>query len=119
MKTKTVRKDKNFIRKSRVKYKISHNRDRYKLYIYRSNKYIYAQIVDNDGKTILGVSSKNIENPKNKKGKIDISFRTGKALADKAKAKKISAVVFNRGSFKYHGRVKALADGAREGGLKF
>jgi large subunit ribosomal protein L18 len=119
METKNKRKDKNIRRSARVSYKVNQNWDRPKLYVYRSNKHIYAQIVDSDGKTVVGVSSKNIESPENKKGKIDKSFNTGKAIAMKAKEKNISEVVFNRGSFKYHGRVKALADGARNGGLKF
>jgi large subunit ribosomal protein L18 len=117
METKNKRKDKNIRRSARVGYKVSQNRDRHKLYVHRSNKHIYAQIID--GKTIAGVSSKNIESTEVKKGKIDKSFNTGKAIAAKAKEKNISEVVFNRGSFKYHGRVKALADGARNGGLKF
>ena len=119
METKNKRKDKNIRRSARVSYKVSQNRDRCKLYVYRSNKHIYAQIVDIEGKTIAGASSKNIESAEIKKGKIDKSFNTGKTIALKAKEKNISEVVFNRGSFKYHGRVKALADGARAGGLKF
>ena len=119
METKNKRKDKNIRRSARVSYKVNQNRDRYKLYVYRANKHIYAQIIDIDGNTIAGVSSNNIESTEIKKGKIDKSFNTGKAIALKAKEKNISEVVFNRGSFKYHGRVKALADGARNGGLKF
>jgi len=119
MKSITEIKDKSLRRKSRVTFKISQNRNRYKLYVYRSNKHIYAQIVDNSGKTLLGVSSLKVEIPKGSKGKIDISFNTGKALAEKAKSKKIKEIVFNRGCYKYHGRVKALAEGAKEGGLKF
>ena len=119
MKTRNELRDKSLRRKSRVAFKVSANRDRHILYVHRSNKYIYAQIVDVSGKTIVGVSSKNIEVPADAKGKTDISFKTGKAIAEKAKAKKITEIVFNRGSYKYHGRVKALAQGAREGGLKF
>jgi large subunit ribosomal protein L18 len=119
MKTRNNLKDKSLRRKSRVAFKVSKNRDRHILYVHRSNKYIYAQIVDIEGKTLVGISSKSIETPEGSKGKIDVSFKTGKALAEKAKAKKISNIVFNRGSYKYHGRIKALAQGAREGGLKF
>ena len=57
--------------------------------------------------------------PTDAKGKIDACFKTGKVLAEKAKGKNITEVVFNRGSYKYHGRIKALAQGARDGGLKF
>ncbi|OQA21231.1 MAG: 50S ribosomal protein L18 [Actinobacteria bacterium ADurb.Bin346] len=119
MKTREQLKDRSYRRKSRVTIKVSANRNRHILYVYRSNKYIYAQIVDVSGRTIVGISSKNIETPADAKGKIDISFKTGKLLAEKAKARKISEIVFNRGCYRYHGRIKALAQGAREGGLKF
>ena len=119
MKATTERKDKSFRRKARVSFKISNNFNRHKLYVHRSNKHIYAQLMDFAGNTIAGVSSSSIEVPQGAKGKIDISFQTGLALAQKAKDKKITEVVFNRGPYKYHGRVKALAEGARKGGLKF
>lgn len=119
MRSRTERKDKAKVRKSRATYRASQNRDRHRLYVYRSNRYIYAQIVDSNGRTLLGVSSRDINGEKDKKGKIDSSFKTGKLIAEKAKAKKINEVVFNRGPYKFHGRIKALAKGAREGGLKF
>jgi len=119
MDTRNQRKDKTFRRKARVTYKLKQNLNKNILYVFRSNKFVYAQIVDETGKTILGISSKNVEMPADAKGKVDASFRTGKALAEKAKAKNITEVVFNRGSYKYHGRIKALAQGARDGGLKF
>ncbi|MBC8389494.1 MAG: 50S ribosomal protein L18 [Actinobacteria bacterium] len=120
MKTKIERKDKSFRRKSRVRYKIAMNRSLPVLCVYRSNRHIYGQIVDyNTGKTLMGISSKNADIGNNKKGKIDTSFKTGELLAKEAKKKNIDKVVFNRSSYKYHGRVKALAEGARKGGLKF
>lgn len=119
MKTITEKKNKSLRRKARVAFKINKNRDRYKLNVYRSNRHIYAQIVDYSGKTLIGVSSLKVEKPKDLKGKIDISYITGKILAEKAKSKSIKEIVFNRGSYKYHGRIKALAEGAKEGGLKF
>jgi len=119
MKTRVIRKDKGYRRGRRAAYKVSKNIQRPRLNVFRSNKYIYAQIVDVSGKTMLGISSGSVDPGKDSKGKTDISFKTGKALALKAKEKKITEVVFNRGSYKYHGRVKALADGARDGGLKF
>ncbi|MBN1298908.1 MAG: 50S ribosomal protein L18 [Actinobacteria bacterium] len=119
MKTRLIRKDKSLRRKRRVAYKIGYGSTRPRLFVFRSNKYIYAQILDNSGRTITGISSKVVEAASDVKGKTDISFKTGKALAQKAKEKNITEVVFNRGSYKYHGRVKALADGARDGGLKF
>jgi len=90
------------------------------LVVFRSNRHIYGQILDiNTGDTITGVSSDSLEDKKDKKGKTDISFKAGEELAKKAKDKKIEEVVFNRMKFKYHGRVKAFAEGARKGGLKF
>ena len=119
MDTRSERKDRTFRRKSRVTFKVKQNLNKNILYVFRSNKFIYAQIVDASGRTILGISSKNVEMPADAKGKIDASFKTGKALAKKAKEKNVTEVVFNRGSYKYHGRIKALAQGARDGGLKF
>ncbi len=120
MKTKIERKDKAQVRKSRTRFKISKNRDRMRLSVYRSNKHIYGQIIDNvTGNTVIGISSKDIGEKDSKKGKTDISFKTGEAIAQKAKGKKIESIVFDRGGYKYHGRVKALAEGARKGGLKF
>jgi large subunit ribosomal protein L18 len=119
MDTRNQRKDKSFKRKARVTYKVRQNLNKNILYVFRSNKFIYAQIVDSSGMTILGISSKSVEMPADAKGKIDASFKTGKALAQKAQEKNITEVVFNRGSYKYHGRIKALAQGARDGGLKF
>jgi large subunit ribosomal protein L18 len=107
-------------RKLSVRSKIKRITDRPRLCVFRSNKYIYAQIIDTKtGKTITGISSKVIEKAPDEKGYLGVCFRTGKALSEKAKAKNIDKVVFDRGSFKYHGRVKALADGARDGGLIF
>ncbi|MFH1193928.1 MAG: 50S ribosomal protein L18 [bacterium] len=85
--------------------------------VFRSLNDIYAQIIDDaKGVTLAAVSSKEI---KEKKNKTDLAAAAGKFLAEKAKVKKITKVVFDRASYKYHGRVKALADGAREGGLEF
>ncbi len=120
MKTKIHRKDNKFKRKIRARLKVKDNFSRPRLSVFRSSKYIYGQIIDNaTGRTLLGISSKDIDVKKEDKGKIDISFRTGEALAKKALDKKIDMIVFDRSGYKYHGRVKALADGARKGGLKF
>jgi len=121
MKTKNERKNKSLVRKLRVRHKIKENSERCRLCIYRSNRYIYGQIIDSsNGRTIIGISSKDTESNENdKKGKIDLSYKTGMLLAQKAKAKKIGSIVFDRGGFKYHGRVKAFAEGARKAGLKF
>ena len=120
MKTKIERKDNKFKRKIRTRLKVKENFSRPRLCVFRSKKHIYGQIVDNvTGKTLLGISSKDVGENKEDKGKIDISFRTGETLAKKALKKKIDTIVFDRGGYKYHGRVKALAEGARKGGLKF
>lgn len=120
MKSKIEKKNRGLKRKIRSRYNIVKNTDRPRLSVYRSNKHIYGQIVDNNtGKILAGVSSGNIKVKDEGKGKIDISFKTGEALAVKAKKKKIIEVVFDRSGYKYHGRVKALAEGARKGGLKF
>lgn len=103
--------------KRRVRGKISGSAELPRLSVYRSNKEIYAQLIDDkDGKTLAQASSRAL----NAKGtKVEISTLVGKAIAEKAKAVGIESVVFDRNGFVYHGRVKALADGAREGGLKF
>lgn len=90
--------------------------ERPRLNVYRSNKDIYCQLIDDlAGTTLASSSSKEIsEGSKEERAK-----KTGLQLAEKAKALKIDEVVFDRGGYLYHGRVKALADGAREGGLKF
>ncbi|MBQ84083.1 MAG: 50S ribosomal protein L18 [Candidatus Marinimicrobia bacterium] len=94
-----------------------------RLVVYRSLSHIYGQLVDDvSGKTLVTASSsEKAIAPKSKKPvtKTELSFMVGKELAARAKKKKISKVVFDRNGFLYHGRVKAFADGAREGGLKF
>ena len=120
MKTKIEKRDKSLRRKTRSRSKIKMNTNRMRLAVYRSNKYIYGQMVDDSiGRTLMSISSKDIENKNEGKGKIDISFKTGEALAKMAKKKNINVIVFDRSGYKYHGRVKALAEGARKGGLKF
>ncbi|MDP3988518.1 MAG: 50S ribosomal protein L18 [Candidatus Levybacteria bacterium] len=105
-------------RKIRVRSKIEGSKDRPRLSVFRSNNFIYAQLIDDlSGKTILGVSEKNLDD-KNKKP-IEKAKETGSILAKLALEKKIKKVIFDKGSYKYHGRVKAFAQGAREGGLEF
>jgi large subunit ribosomal protein L18 len=106
-------------RKIRTRAKVKGTGSKPRLSIFRSNKFIYAQVID-DGKmqTLLGLS----ENDLPKKEKISKSERAkelGLLIAKKALDKKIKEVVFDRGSYQYHGRVKQVAEGAREGGLKF
>ncbi len=89
-----------------------------RLTVFRSSKHVYAQVVnDHDGKTLASAST--VSSKIGKGGNIDAAKQVGTAIAEKAKAAGIETVCFDRNGFKYHGRVKALADAAREGGLKF
>jgi large subunit ribosomal protein L18 len=91
--------------------------ERPRLVVFRSNASIYAQLIDDTkGFTLAQSSSRELEE---KAKKSDLSKLTGKKLAEAAKAKGITSVIFDRNGYLYHGRVKALADGAREGGLQF
>lgn len=111
------------VRQARVRKKVSGTPDRPRLSVFRSLKHIYAQVIDDTtGRTIAAASSQESLNNGGSNGsgtKTDVSEAVGKALAERALAAGVSQVVFDRGGCKYHGRVKALADGSREGGLKF
>ena len=112
-----IKQAKRIRRKGRVRVKVSGTAVCPRLTVFRSNRGIYAQIInDKIGKTIISVSAKEV---KTKGNKTAISSELGKLIAEKAVAKGISRVVFDRNGYKYHGRVKALAEGARLGGLKF
>ncbi|HKK42064.1 MAG TPA: 50S ribosomal protein L18 [Bacteroidales bacterium] len=105
----------------RIRKKINGTDEAPRVAVYRSNKQIYAQVIDDlKGETILAASSKekDISSQKGIK-KTEQAKLVGKLLADRCKEKGIETVVFDRGGYKYHGRVKSLADAAREGGLKF
>ncbi len=105
-------------RHRRVRQRVTGTTERPRLCVYRSNKHIFAQIIDDaTGQTILGVSDVKMKNTG--KSKTETAAEVGKLVAEQAKAKKIEKVVFDRGGRLYHGRVKALAEGAREGGLQF
>ena len=107
---------------ARVRMKVSGTPERPRLCIYRSSGHIYTQVIDDrSGRTLVSASSVDKETKKNVKGGGNIASAKaiGKAIADRAKAVGISKVVFDRGGYKYHGRVKALADAAREAGLQF
>jgi large subunit ribosomal protein L18 len=108
-------------RHMRIRKKVMGTAERPRLAVYRSLNHIYAQLVDDlSGRTILTVSSLDAAVvPKGGKGKIDAGKRVGKQIATLAKEKGIDRVCFDRGGYLYHGRVKAVADGAREGGLNF
>ncbi len=106
----------------RVRTKVSGTTERPRLCVYRSLDHIYAQVIDDHtGKTLVSASSVDGETKKNLKGGGNIAAAKviGKAVAERAKAAGVQKVVFDRGGYKYHGRVKALADAAREAGLQF
>ena len=91
-----------------------------RLSVFRSNKEIYAQLIDDtEGKTLVAVSSRDKDLAKSKGNKSEVAALVGKAIAEKSKEAGIEKVAFDRGGNLYHGRVKALAEGAREAGLKF
>ena len=107
--------------RQRIKKVVSGTSDYPRLSVFRSNKEIYCQLIDDvNGKTIVQTSSrdKSIADLK-LKSNIEISFNVGKLVAELAVKKGIDKIKFDRGGYLYHGRVKSLADGAREGGLKF
>jgi large subunit ribosomal protein L18 len=106
-------------RHRRVRGKIRGTAERPRLLVFRSNRGIFAQLIDDDaGQTLAAASWMGL--PKSFKGdKTEQAAEVGKRLAEAAKKAGIDAVVFDRGGYLYHGRVKALADGAREGGLTF
>ena len=107
------------IRHKRVRSKIKGTAKVPRLCIFRSNKHIYAQLIDDEkGKTTISAKDTEIK-LKAKTPKSKIAYEIGKLLAKKALEKKFEEVVFDRAGYKYHGRVKALAQGVREGGLKF
>ena len=114
-------------RRQRIRYQIKNKlrgtAEKPRLVVYRSASHIYAQLVDDvNAKTLLTVSTKSkdvADKISGMKGKIEKSKEIGKLTAEKAKSTNINQVVFDRNGYLYHGRVKALADGAREGGLNF
>ncbi|MBI2083842.1 MAG: 50S ribosomal protein L18 [Deltaproteobacteria bacterium] len=117
MKTKTEARDR---RHSRIRKKVSGSSSRPRLSIYRSLKHLYAQLIDdNDKKTLLGLSSKSKEFSKKIAGNVKGAREFGLFFAKMARQKQFENVTFDRGGYIYHGRLKAFAEGAREGGLKF
>ena len=102
--------------KTRIRGKVSGTAARPRMTVFRSNKQIYVQLIDDEaGKTLCASSSKGLEAAP----KIEMAAKFGKAIAEKALAAGITEVVFDRNGYLFHGRVKSLADAAREGGLKF
>jgi large subunit ribosomal protein L18 len=104
----------------RVRRRLAGTADRPRLVVFRSLKHIYAQLVNDDlGVTLLGVGDAAENLAVDGKGKVARGKAVGKLIAEKAKAAGITRVVFDRAGYRYHGRVQAVADGAREGGLEF
>ena len=116
--TKTFRRNRI---KQRIKKVVSGTPEYPRLSVFRSNKEIYCQVIDDvNGKTIVQISSRDKAISDLKlKSNIEISFNVGKSVAEQAVKKGIDKIKFDRGGYLYHGRVKSLAEGAREGGLKF
>ncbi len=123
---------KRYRRQRRVRAKIFGTTKVPRLSVFRSAKHIYAQLIDDEkGETIVAASDLELKKREKKERlkirkedkvrtrKVAIAYRVGRLVAEKALKKEISKVIFDRGEYKYHGRVKALAEGAREGGLKF
>ena len=107
-------------RSNRVRSKLSGTSERPRLSVFRSSKHIYAQLIDDmKGVTLAAASSAGKDSGLKYGGNVKAAAEVGKKLAEAAKAKGISKAAFDRGHYRYHGRVKALADAAREGGLQF
>jgi len=107
-------------RKARIRFKVSGSSERPRLSVYRSLNHIYAQVIDDaSGKTLAAASTLSPELKDAKGKKLEQAKQVGKLVAKKCQDAKIAAVVFDRNGFNYHGRIAAVAAGAREGGLKF
>lgn len=113
----SIKTEKRIRRHKRIRFKIHGTEKRPRLLVFRSLSHIYAQLINDDKAVVIdSASDKSI---KGKHKKIEAAKEVGKLIAKKALDKKIETAVFDRGGLLYHGRIKALADGAREGGLKF
>ena len=110
-------------RKKHIRKRIRGTEECPRLVVFRSLNHIYAQLIDDlEGKTLLTMASNSPqmqEKMQDSKSKIDRSFKLGQAVAEQAKERNIERVVFDRNGYIYHGRIKAVADGARKGGLQF
>ena|SRR3989344_9124286 len=107
-------------RHRRVRARIVGTKARPRVSVFKSNKHIFVQLIDDESrKTVLSSKIVSVSKSKSKGGKSQKATEIGKVIAEKAKTVGISEVVFDRGGYKYHGRIKALADGLRAGGLKF
>ncbi len=115
-----TRQERRYRRRLRVRKKLHGTAERPRLVVFRSLKHIYAQLVDDDrGVTLLGVADRSDGVSPDGPGKIAKAKAVGASLAVKAKAAGVTTVVFDRGGYQYHGRIRAVAEGARAGGLRF
>jgi large subunit ribosomal protein L18 len=111
--------EKRLRRHRRIRAKVKGTAEIPRLCAFRSGRHIYAQLIDDEkGRTLVSASDAEVKG-KTKKTKSDLSREVGKLIAQKSLAEKFEKVVFDRGGYQYHGRIKNLAEGAREGGLKF
>lgn len=114
------KKKKRYQRHKKIRAKISGTSQKPRLGVFKSAKHIYAQLIDDEkGKVLASASDLSLPKSAGKEKKTEKSREVGKLIAKKAADKKVKEVVFDRGGYKYHGRVKSLAEGAREEGLKF
>jgi len=115
-----TRTERRYRRHLRVRQKVSGTAARPRLVVFRSIKHVYAQLVDDDqAKTVAAASDLTKELVREKPGKVGAALAVGKLLAQRAKAQGITKVVFDRAGYLYHGRIRAVAEGARQGGLEF
>ena len=121
MLTKISKNKKRGFSHDRIRKKLQGTSDRPRLNVYRSLNHIYVQVIDDlSGKTLVSASTAEGKKEERRSGgNVASAKQVGKAIAERAKAKGVTKVVFDRGGYIYHGRVKALADAAREAGLKF
>jgi large subunit ribosomal protein L18 len=115
-----TRRERRYRRRLRVRKKVQGTAERPRLVVFRSLKHVYAQLVDDErGVTLLGVADRSEGVTPEGSGKVAKARAVGEAIAAKARAAGHTRVVFDRGGYQYHGRVRAVADGARAGGLEF
>lgn len=114
----TAKQQKRASRQRRIRERVSGSKERPRLAVFRSNQHLYAQIID-DTKHVTVASLADTDMPKSKAKGVEMAKELGKSLAKIAKDAKINKVVFDRRGYAYHGIVKAVAEGAREGGLEF
>lgn len=115
-----TKQEKRIRRHRRIRARIMGTKERPRLAVFRSINHIYAQLIDDEkNKILVSVNDLKLSSSKKVSGKVNKAKEVGKLIAEEAKKIKIEKVVFDRGGFFFHGKIKALADGAKEGGLKF